>query len=145
MDIDHIFCHVDDFCVWFVPQWKQCQLTSGPTHRTRQGQLSMSEVMTILILFHRSHYRDFKSFYLHHVWLHLRREFPKVVSYNRFIELIPRTLVPLWAFLTIRQGPVTGIAFVDSTPIAVCHNRRIFSHKVFKDIAQRGKNSVGWF
>ena len=30
-------------------------------------------------------------------------------------------------------------------PIAVCHNRRISSHRVFAKTAERGKNSVGWF
>ena len=42
-------------------------------------------------------------------------------------------------------GRCTGISFIDSTPIAVCHNRRISSHRVFAGIAQRGKTSVGWF
>ncbi len=39
----------------------------------------------------------------------------------------------------------TGIAFIDATSIAICHNRRIRSHKVFKKLARRGKTSVGWF
>jgi transposase len=34
---------------------------------------------------------------------------------------------------------------VDSTPLAVCHNRRIPSHKVFAGLAARGKSSTGWF
>ena len=145
MDIVQLFCDVDDFCQWFLPRWQRYQLTDGGHKRLRQGQLSLSEVMTLVILFHHSRYRDFKSFYLHHVWLHLRAEFPVLVSYNRFVELMGGALIPLTSFLLTRRGPVTGISFIDSTPLAVCHNRRIFSHKVFKDIAQRGKNSVGWF
>ena len=39
----------------------------------------------------------------------------------------------------------TGVSFIDSFSLNVCHNRRIYSHKVFKGIAQRGKTSVGWF
>jgi hypothetical protein len=42
-------------------------------------------------------------------------------------------------------GKCTGITFVDSTKIAVCHNKRIFNHKVFKDLSKRGKSTVGWF
>lgn len=145
MDIVQLFCNVDDFCQWFIPVWEQYQLTDGGKKRIRQGTLSLSEVMTLVILFHHSRYREFKSFYLHHVWLHLRAEFPVLVSYNRFVELMSRALGPLTIFLMMRRGPVTGISFIDSTPIAVCHNRRIFSHKVFKEVAQRGKNSVGWF
>jgi hypothetical protein len=145
MDIVQLFCDVDDFCQWFLPVWERYQLTDGGKKRIRQGTLSLSEVMTLVILFHESRYRHFKAFYVRHVWQHLRAEFPVLVSYNRFVELMARALGPLAVFLLTRRGPVTGIAFIDSTPIAVCHNRRIRSHKVFKDVAQRGKNSVGWF
>jgi len=100
--------------------------------------------MTIIVAFHQSHYRTFKHYYLTLV-TNYRNYFPELVSYNRFVELMARALGPLAYFLLTRQGPVTGISFIDSTPIAVCHNRRIMSHHVFKDVAQRGKNSVGWF
>ncbi len=42
-------------------------------------------------------------------------------------------------------GKCSGISFIDSTPIKVCHNKRIYSHKVFDGIAARGKSSTGWF
>jgi hypothetical protein len=141
-----IFCHVDDFCLWFVPRWERRMLPPADrTIRQREGQLGLSEVMTILILLHRSNYRTFKHFYQEYVCIALRQDFPKLVSYNRFIELIPGTFVPLCAYLQSRKGEVTGIAFVDSTPLKVCHNRRISQHHVFKDLAQRGKTSIGWF
>ncbi|MBN2602279.1 MAG: hypothetical protein JXR87_09830, partial [Candidatus Marinimicrobia bacterium] len=73
-------------------------------------------------------------------------EFPKPVSYNRFIELTQSVIFPLVVFLkTEAFGSCTGISFVDSTPLRVCHNRRIHSHKVFQGIAQRGHCSIGWF
>jgi transposase len=75
----------------------------------------------------------------------LRAEFPGLVSYTRFVELMPSALLPLCAYLETCQGRCTGISFVDSTPLAVCHNRRIQQHRVFTGLAQRGKNSVGWF
>lgn len=34
---------------------------------------------------------------------------------------------------------------MDSTSLKVCHNRRIPQHKVFEDLAARGKTSVDWF
>ena len=37
------------------------------------------------------------------------------------------------------------MAFVDSTPLSVCHNRRIGRHQVFAEVAARGKSSMGWF
>lgn len=38
----------------------------------------------------------------------------------------------------------SGISFVDATFMAVCDNRRIQQHQVFKGIAARGKGSTGW-
>ena len=48
-------------------------------------------------------------------------------------------------FLLSRMGRGTGIYYIDSTPLAVCHNRRIGRHKVFADLAARGKSSIGLF
>jgi len=101
--------------------------------------------MTILIGFHLSGYRTFKDYYTRHVLLHQRGEFPGLVSYCRFVELQQQALVPLCAYLRTRFGPCTGISFLDSTKISVCHNRRIWSHKVLAAIAKRGKTSVDWF
>ena len=53
--------------------------------------------------------------------------------------------VLLCEFLNSRKGQVTGIGFLDSTRIIVCHNARINSNRVFKNLAKRGKTSVGWF
>jgi hypothetical protein len=101
--------------------------------------------MTILIYFHQMRYRDFKTYYTQFVQVYLRAEFPKLVSYNRFVELLPSVLVPLCAYLQNCYGECTGINFIDSTPLRVCHNRRIGQHRVFAEVAQRGKNSVDWF
>lgn len=141
-----IFCEIDDFCLWFVPVWESRMLPPADHKiRRRDGHLSLSEVMTILVLFHRSNYRTFKHFYEEYVLTTLHDEFPGLVSYARFVTLIPGTLVPFCAYLQQRRGTVTGIAFVDSTPLNVCHNRRIPSHRVFKEVARRGKCSIGWF
>ena len=74
-----------------------------------------------------------------------RAEFPRLLSYTRFVELIPLAWLPLCAYLHTRKGQATGLQFIDSLPIRVCHNRRIGSHKVFAGLAQRGKGSMGWF
>jgi hypothetical protein len=82
---------------------------------------------------------------LNHVCWHLKRDFPRLVSYNRFIELKQRVVIPMCAYLQSRQYPSSEINFVDSTCIKVCHNRRIARHKTFSNIAQRSKTSVDWF
>ena len=140
-----VFCDVDDFCQQFEPVWRQHLIASGQRQRQRARRLSLSEVMTILIVFHHSHYRTFKAFYTTHVLRHWRTEFPGLVSYSRFVEFIPSTLGPLCAYLRPCYGSCTGTSFVDATALAVCHNRRIAQHKVFADLAARGRPSVGWF
>ena len=99
-----------------------------------------------MILFHDSGYRCLKHFYLEKVCKHLRGLFPKVVSYNRFVELERDVAIPLALFIKkVLLGRCTGLSFVDSTPLRVCRNQRIHIHKTFKGIAQRGKCSMGWF
>ena len=63
----------------------------------------------------------------------------------KMIEVMPTALLPLCLFLRERKGRCTGISFIDSMPLRVCHNRRILQHKVFDGVAQRGKNSMGYF
>src|SRR5438270_11079926 len=145
MDIVTIFCDIDDFCRHLLTaQYPQLETHSGQKKHRSRG-LTLSEVMTIVVFFHGSHYRTFKHFYLAHMLLQRRGEFPALPSYTRFVELIPMTLLPLCAYLQTRKGQPTGIQFIDSLPIRVCHNRRIPSHKVFAGLAQRGKGSMGWF
>jgi Transposase DDE domain len=132
-----LFCDIDDFCQEFLPQLRRYQVTTSQS-RQRKRSLCQSEIITILIAFQLSHYREFKNFYLSLS----KRDFPGLVSYNRFIEYIPSVLIIMVSY---RNGKCTGISFVDSTKLVVCHNKRIHNHKVFKDQAKRGKTSTGWF
>ena len=145
MDMLRLFYDWDEFCREFVPHLQTYQIAEGEKPRLRHSTLRVSEVMTILILFHTSGFRTLKTFSLHHICLHLTLAFPQRVSYSRFVELEAQALLPLAAFLTTRLGRCTGLSFIDSTPLKVCHNLRIKSHKVFKEIAQRGVSSTGWF
>lgn len=145
MSLLELFCHVDDFCRAFVPKWQQMQLASGAIRRNRTRSLSLSEIMTILIWFHCSGYRNFKTYYQEHVQQHLQSEFPTLVSYSRFVEFTPSALLPLLAYLRTCLGPCSGLSFLDATALAVCDPHRISQHKVFAGWAQRGKTSTGWF
>jgi hypothetical protein len=145
MSVLELFCAVDDFCQAFEPFWHKHCLSSGTKQRNRARGLALSEIMTILIVFHQSHYRNFTSFYTEYVCVHLSSEFPTLVSYNRFVEFFPSVLLPLLVYLHSCLGQCTGVSFVDSTKLAVCHNRRIRHHRVFRGLAERGKTSVDWF
>src|SRR3954451_2545875 len=145
MDIVTIFCDIDAFCQSLLAREPPQLPAHSGSKKRRASSLSLSEVMTILLWVHSSHYRTFKHYYLDSVLSAKRAEFPGLPSYTRFVELIPLTLLPLCAYLQTRKGQPTGIQFIDSLPIRVCHNRRIPSHKVFAGLAQRGKGSMGWF
>lgn len=145
--VTELFCMADDFCKFFDAMMKKYTLKSDNKRAYyRDSTMSKSEIMLIMILFHDSGYRCLKHFYVEKVCKHLRHLFPKVVSYNRFVELEKQVAVPLVLFIKkVLLGKCTGISFVDSTPLRVCRNQRIHIHKVFKGIAQRGKCSMGWF
>lgn len=146
--ITEIYCIADDFCKEFNGEFKKHQLndSSAQKRRNRPCSLSESEVITILLCFHFGSFRNFKHYYLFYVTKHLSADFPDLVSYNRFVELQGRVFVPLVLFLKLLCfGECTGITYVDSTKISVCHNKRISTHKVFKGLAERGKSSMGWF
>src|SRR5260370_25870392 len=96
----------------FEPKLKTNQIAEGRQHQ-RSGQLCPSEIMTILIHFHQSHYRTFKAYYTEHMQVHLTSEFPHLVSYTRFVALIPSMLLSLLAYLQSRYGACTGISFID--------------------------------
>lgn len=145
MSLLELFVSVDDFCQIFLPTWEAQQLEDGSRKRLRQGQLSVSEIMTILIYFHQSQYRTFKAYYIEHVSQHLYREFPNLVSYERFVARVPSVFGPLSAYLSSLYGHCHGISFIDSTALSVCDNHRIHNHKVFAGLADRGKGSMGWF
>ena len=145
--VTEIFCMADDFCKLFDAM--MAKYTLKPVNKRkyhRSSTMSKAEIMLIMILFHDSGYRCLKHFYLEKVCRHLRHLFPKVVSYNRFVELQVDVAIPLALFIKkVLLGKCTGISFMDSTTLKVCRNQRIHNHKVFKGLAERGKSSMGWF
>lgn len=141
-----IFCHIDDFTKVFINELQTRQLTDGERKRIKPSSLSESEIMTILVYFHIMRYRDFKHYYLFHVCKNMKSDFPRLVSYNRFVELSQSVLLPLIAYLKICcLGKCTGISYIDSTSLKACHIKREHSHKVLKGLATKGYTSIGWF
>lgn len=140
-----IFCHIDDFCNNFYNKPHYFLASNSNAKRKKPCSISVSEIMTIVILFHMSGYRNFKDFYLLCVLKDLKPYFPKAVSYSRFVQLMEHTLMPLSVFFSGLKGRETGIYYVDSTTIEVCHIKREKRHKVFKGLAAKAKSSMGWF
>lgn len=146
--VTEIFFILDEFSKNFDKTLFENSLPVNTSKKTRnrKSSLSDSEVMTILVLFHYGSFKNLKHFYLFYVQKHMQSEFPKTVSYNRFVELQKKVIVPLGIFMkTCALGQCTGISFIDSTPIIACHIKRERQHKTFKGIAQKGQCSLGWF
>jgi len=141
--ITNIFYLIDEFCKEFNASIASHTLGNKPK---RPPRMTTSEVITIMVLFHTGGFRNMKHFYLGYVKLHLTHLFPDTVSYNRFVELMQSATLPMTLFMKMQcLGEGTGISFIDSTPIRVCKNKRIKRNKVFKDLAQIGKSTMGYF
>ena len=140
-----VFCDVDDFCKAYE-EYCMHSLMMEKQKIIPRTRMALSEIMTILIMFHLSGYRTFKWYYQKHVMQHQKKDFPNLVSYNRFVEIMKYALVPLILYIVrARFVKCSGISFVDSTPVKVCDNHRIRTNRVFSEYAKRGKSSMGWF
>lgn len=140
-----IFCDVDDFCEEYM---KYCttHLLMNKSKIVPSTSMHLSEIMTIVIMFHLSHMRTFKWYYKDCVSKQWRGYFPRLVSYNRFVEIMQGITATLTLYLMKhRFGKCSGISFIDSTTLDVCDSHRIRSNKVFAATARRGKSSTGWF
>jgi hypothetical protein len=144
IDITALYCCLDDFCKVFE-DWEAHRLIPSEQTRKRSGKLARSEMLFIVVLFHLSAYKNFKTFYVYGIGVQYRDCFADLPHYDRFISLMPRLFVPLMVLLHSLSGEEAGVYFADATKLAVCHNCRIHRHKVFDGLAARGKTSTGWF
>ena len=149
--IAEIYVEVDDFCKSQVEKIsslivKHKFFEDLYEKRHLSKRMTMAEVMTILIYYHYSGYKNFKTYYTKYVEKELKNDFT-IVSYNRFVWWTPLALLPLICFVMwcCCNGKRTGIYFIDSTKISACNNRRVHMNKVFKGFASWGKTSMGWF
>jgi len=143
--LEEIFCEVDDFCKAFEEQWDAYLIGRGATPRGPEPGLCESEIITLLLALHSSGYKYLKNFYNGPMGAVLRRYFPGMPCYERFVTLQKKAFIPLMFFLFSRLGQKTGIYYIASTALPVCHNRRIQRHKTFAGLADRGKTTMGWF
>lgn len=146
--IIEIFCNLDDFVKEFDQVVAKHSITdaSQPKKRNRKSKMSKSEIMTIIVIFHLKSHRSLKHFYLYYVVKHMGDFFPELVSYNRFVELQKQVIQPLAVYLKMfGLGKCSGISFIDSTTLKVCHYKREKQHKVFQGIAEKSRGTLGWF
>jgi Transposase DDE domain len=141
-DLTYIFCEIDDFCKDFEKYFGKRMLSCGNQIRKREMRMTLAEVMTISIYYHESGFMTFKDYYEKQVLMHMSKDF-KLVSYNRFVELRKMAMLPLLVFLVARKmANCTGISYIDSFSLKVCHIKRASGHKTMRKIA---KKSIGWF
>lgn len=76
--------------------------------------MSISEMMTVVIGFHMSHHSDVKNYYLGYVSCFYKSDFPKLLSYTRFLEVLTSLIVPMCAYFTSLKGKPAGFEFIDS-------------------------------
>ena len=120
-----LYCDIDDFCKEFESCWKK-HLLPDRSPIMPKCAMSLSEIMTIVVFFHLSNHKTFKWYYKSYICDTLREYFPRTLSYNRFVETMQSAIVPLTVYLMkFRTGKCSGISFLDSTSLGVCHNRRI--------------------
>lgn len=141
--ITTIFCLLDDFCKEYE-KWQESKLLPSNRIRKREGSLKLSELMTIVLYFYLSPCKDFKNYYLYYLQAKYKDYFA-YVSYPRIIQLWPSLIMPITVLLHCLKGEETGIYYVDSTKLQICHNKRNSSNRVFKRLSAVGKSSYGWF
>ncbi|MFD0705718.1 hypothetical protein C6H64_21925 [Photorhabdus luminescens] len=94
-----------------------------------------------LIFFHKPNHRNFKKLHPAYIWQYRHKYFFIPLSYTRFVSVNSSVLVQLFTHLKSKQ---IGLTFIDPLHLRACHNLRIPRHKVFDDIAKRGKTTIGW-
>lgn len=143
-DLTELYTFIDDFCQIYNAYEKK-KLLPSLKRRNRNNEMALSELLTIMIMYHTSYAKNFKYFYKTYIeYLH-KDDFPKSLSYNRFVELIPRLFIPLNILMHLLFGEETGTYFIDSTTIKACNNKRRYSNRVFKGLAKASKSSMGYF
>ena len=150
LQLTSIFCLIDDFCKQFFCEFQKHLIGSKEKikklRKSRNDCLSEAEIITILIWFNLSGYKYFKHFYLN-FYPFLKPYFPRMSSYGRFVLSEKKVFLVMNSFiqfLTKNYSKKTDVYYIDSTPLEVCKNQRIYRHKTFKGLAERGISSCGW-
>lgn len=134
-----LFCVIDDLCNTLLP--KKIGLNAG-----RKAILTLSELITIGVYFSFNNVSAFKSFY--RLFLS-NKYFSYLPEYSRLLRNVKEAAYDVVILLKIISAincslDKGGIKIIDSVPLPVCSNKRIFGYKV-TELASRGRSSMGWF
>jgi len=145
--IEEIFAQIDDFCKQNLPRiQKRCLSNKSNDRPGRKPHLSAAEIITISVNYHMSGFKNFKAYYRSLIDGQATKTMFNYVSYNRFTELRSNFITETNIFLlNYMSNKCTGISFVDSTALKVCHEKRNKWHSLFKGSAQLSKTCMGWF
>ncbi len=135
-----IYCTIDDL-IKRLPT----SMIQRERKRKRKFIMSASEIITIVVLFHRSHATNLKSFYTEDIRDKYQRDFPNMLAYKRLVERLLELAPLCLAVLELMTQECTGISYVDSTSLKSCHIKREHQHRVMASLAHKGRTSMGWF
>ena len=141
--ITTVYYLIDNFCTIFH-KWEKEKLLPTNKKRHRNGNLNLAELLTIVLYFYLSPCKDFKNYYLYFLPAKYPNYF-QLVSYSRIVQLWSSLILPLVILIHQLKGEQTGIYFIDSTKLQICHNKRTSSNRVFNRKAKVGKSTYGWF
>ncbi len=74
--------------------------------------------------------------FLQIVFATIQSEFPKILSYKRFVEMMPRILYFLTLLFCCTLRKQSKIAYIDSTSLNVCYQKKFYRNKIFKELAK---------
>src|ERR1700759_4330428 len=101
------FCEFDDFCQKIRAEWEAYLVADGRAPERKHGPeagLCDSEIMTLVVLYHRSQFKNFKTLYNGIVLTLMRPYFRNAPCYERFIPLTKLVWPMLALFLASRMG-----------------------------------------
>jgi hypothetical protein len=118
--ITTVYYLINNFCKIYL-EWEKNKLLPSNKKRQRDCSLGLCKLMTIVLYFYLSPCRDFKNYYLYYLSYKYKGYFA-LPSYSRIIQLWPRLILPLVIILELLKGSSSGIYFIDSTKLSVCHS-----------------------
>lgn len=139
-----VFCTVDNLFAKIKESLASPVSLEHSSSRGRHAKMSISETTTFGLLFLLSDTDSFKDF----------RNFTKLEKYfqlNEYSRLLRKIksstdylILGLVLICHFNRQSCSLVKLIDSMPLAVCRNKRIFTYKV-SSLPDRGKGSIGWF